>query len=53
MFINLLLLIVSLKCENWYSEVNGHKVDANNWFAGASKNNFTDFYLFSEKKYRA
>ena len=46
MLIILLLLIINLKCENWYSEVNDHKRDANfNGFAGSSFNHFTDFYL--------
>ena len=54
MLIILLLLIISLKCENWYSEVNGHKRDASsNGFAGSTNNPFTDFYLCSERKYRA
>ena len=50
----LLLLKISLKCKNWYSEFNGHKRDSNaNGFDGSSTNNFTDFYLFSKRKYKA
>ena len=54
MVIILLLLKISLKCENWYSEFTGHKRDSNaGGFDGSSTNKFRDFYLFSKKKYKA
>jgi hypothetical protein len=52
--ISLLLLIFSIKCEDWYDEVNGHSKDDSDYgYAGSANNPFTDFYLCSERKYRA
>ncbi len=49
----ILFLLFYIKCENWYNEINGHRKDASrNGYAGSASNNFTDFYLCSERKYR-
>ena len=48
----LLILLISLKCEIWYSLVNGHNPDEDNGFAGDNKNFLTDFYLCSKRHYR-
>ena len=51
--INILFLLLTSKCQNWWDEVNGHLIDDSNYgFAGSFGHLFTDFYLCSERKYR-
>ena len=52
--IALLFLIFIIKCEDWYDDdANGHSKDDSDYdYAGFANNPFTDFYLYSERKYR-
>ena len=51
--INILFLLLTSKCQNWWDEVNGHLIDDSNYgFAGSFGHLFTDFYLCSDRKYR-
>ena len=53
-FFILLFLIFSTKSERWYKEVNGHDInDDENGYSGLNHDPFTDFYLCSERKYKA
>ena len=49
----LIYLFLHLKCQKWYSEVNGHnETEPHNGYAGDSLYTFRDFYLCSDRKYR-
>ena len=49
----LLFLLLSIKCQLWWGEVNGHEIDDSyNGFAGSHPHRFTDFYLCSDRKYK-
>ena len=49
----LIYLFLLLKCQKWYSEVNGHnETEPHNGYAGDSLYTFSDFYLCSDRKYR-
>ena len=42
----LLFLLLSIKCQLWWDEVNGHEIDdSQNGFAGDHPKNFSDFFL--------
>jgi hypothetical protein len=52
-YLILLALIISIKTEWWYPEINGHDQDnSRTGYAGFTDYPFTDFYLCSERKYR-
>ena len=49
----LLFLLLSIKCQLWWDEVNGHEIDdSQNGFAGDYPKNFSDFFLYSDRKYK-
>ena len=42
----LLFLLLSIKCQLWWDEVNGHEIDdSQNGFAGDHPKNFSDFFF--------
>ena len=52
-YLILLALIISIKTELWYPEINGHDPEnSKTGYAGYLERPFTDFYLCSERKYR-
>ena len=49
----LLFLLLSIKCQQWWGEINGHEIDDSfSGFAGSHPHNITDLYLCSDRKYR-
>ena len=48
-----LILIFTIKCEGWWSEIKGHNIgDYDFGYAGSYPREDNDFYLCSERKYR-
>ena len=49
----LLFLLLTIKCQIWWDEINGHEIDDSYYgFAGSFPNKINDFYLCSDRKYR-
>ena len=49
----LFFLLLSINCQLWWGEINGHEIDDSfNGFAGSHPHKFSDFYLCSDRKYR-